>query len=271
MTSVSTEVATLEAKAKPAKESKAPPAAPVAPVAPRGSERELLKQMLRRNEVFKIRFLMRRDGFHHYDLKNLRSDRLWDESRVCHKMGLYWPYFKGMNKRLMKYNETYREEVFHVIFPWAPKDPFLRHSMGNMMSTASEFGVYPSFRQTRIAPIVPRVFSRLPERSGQLQSGGIAGVCFTSRKWTQKLRMREWRERSDWWLLVSRQMMISMDWFYDILWLEQQSGCWTLNRNEPCQQNLCPFQVSEGLSSLHGSEFDPPTKSPHCGHHQHEI
>ena len=50
------------------------------------------------------------------------------------------------------------------------------------MSTASEFGVYPSFRQTRIAPIVPRVFSRLPERSGQLQSGGIAGVCFTSRK-----------------------------------------------------------------------------------------
>lgn len=81
---VSTEVATLEAKAKPAKESKAPaapapvscpmgPVAPMAPVAPR-SERELLKQMLRRNEVFKIRFLMRRDGFHHYDLKNLRSE-----------------------------------------------------------------------------------------------------------------------------------------------------------------------------------------------------
>jgi hypothetical protein len=82
MTSPVSEVATLEAKAKPAKESKAPPAAPapvscpMAPVAPRGSERELLKQMLRRNEVFKIRFLMRRDGFHHYDLKNLRSDRL---------------------------------------------------------------------------------------------------------------------------------------------------------------------------------------------------
>ncbi|CAL1173671.1 unnamed protein product [Cladocopium goreaui] len=81
---LSQEVATLEAKAKPAKESKAPaapapvscpmgPVAPMAPVAPR-SERELLKQMLRRNEVFKIRFLMRRDGFHHYDLKNLRSE-----------------------------------------------------------------------------------------------------------------------------------------------------------------------------------------------------
>ena len=76
------EVATLEVKAQPAKESKeskAPPPAPVgcpALAPPSGTERGLLKQMLRRNEVFKMRFLMRRDGFHHYDLKNLRSDRL---------------------------------------------------------------------------------------------------------------------------------------------------------------------------------------------------
>eukprot|EP00435_Cladocopium_sp_Y103_P021747 s1274_g5.t1 len=89
---LSQEVATLEAKAKPDKDSKAslatpatPVECPMAPMAPSvGAEkvvkamtqRELLKQMLRRDEVFKIRFLMRRDGFHKYDLKNLRSDRL---------------------------------------------------------------------------------------------------------------------------------------------------------------------------------------------------
>ena len=94
----------------------------------------------------------------------------------------------------------------------------------------------------------PSGISRLPERSGQLQSGGIVGVCFTSRKWTQKLRMREWRERSDccWFQDTDCDLKGLIWWWQSNLGISGYWASWTL------------LSAKSWVAILAGSEFDPP-------------